>query len=348
MSRASSSSASADEAPFCAEKRRAASTRGTSTSQATRVGAGSSPSTDSRPAPPSTVAVPPRHTSSSRGCPTARMTSPRPRLVAANGSSSSGSRGIASADSTTLTPLGSPSQRATRERPKASGTSASCHSPPSVECSTSRVPSPPSATGSSSTSAHERNPSARAAAASRADRTPLRLAGHASTRALLGIRGRLLLRGLRLCDVRHYPEHRDRKAFAREENQADADPDRCLDRLEAESERDPARLVHPVVREERQRDRRLNEPNIPRPQRKDRRDVHQHEYEAGGRERLVDSERAHRRVDGQQLTRPAEQLKEQRERGGRRAAHDAEPVAREPYDLAYRTESVLDPRVTVV
>src|SRR6266487_2636263 len=346
-SRASSSAASADEAPFCAENSRAASTRGTSTSQATRVGAGSSPSTASRPAPPSTLAVPPRHTSSSRGCPTARMTSARPRLEAANGSSRSSSSGIASAASTTLTPLGSSSQRATRGRPNASATSTSRHSPPSAACSTSSVPSPPSATGSWSTSAHERNPSASAAAASRADSTPLRLAGHASARAFC-IRDRLLLRGLCLRRVRHHPEHRDGKAFARKEDQADADPDGRLDGLEAERERDPTRLVHAVVREERQRDRRLHEPDIPGPQREDRRDVHQHEHEASGREGLVDPERAHRRVDGQQLTRPAEQLKEQRERGGRGPAHDAEPVTREPHHLAHRTETVFDPRITVV
>src|SRR5439155_18064720 len=141
-----------------------------------------------------------------------------------NGSSRFSSSGIASAASTTVTPLASSSQRALRERPNASGTSASRHSPPSTACSTSSVPSPPSATGSSSTAAHERNPSASAAAASRADRTPLRLAGHASARAFF-IRDRLLLRGLRLRCVRHHPQHRDGKAFARKEDEADADPD---------------------------------------------------------------------------------------------------------------------------
>src|SRR2546427_1329851 len=151
------------------------------------------------------------------------MSSPSPRLDAVNGSSSSGSSGIASADSTALTPLGSSSQRATRGRPNASVTGVSRHSPPSAAYRTSSVPSPPSATGSSSTSAHERKPSDRAAAAARADSTPLRLAGHASARAF-GIRDRLLLPSLRLRGVWHHPEHCDGETFTREEDQADADP----------------------------------------------------------------------------------------------------------------------------
>ena len=140
--RVSSSRACAGDAPFCAAKTRAASTSGTSTSHATRVGAGSSASTSSKPEPPSTFAVPPSPTYSSRGFPTARMSSPSPRLEAANGSSRRGSSGIASAASSTAVSSARTSQRAIRGSPNASETSASRQSPPSAECSTSSVPSP--------------------------------------------------------------------------------------------------------------------------------------------------------------------------------------------------------------
>jgi len=62
----------------------------------------------------------------------------------------------------------------------------------------------------------------------------------------------------------------------------------------------------------------------------------------------VDSERAHRGVHRKQLTRPAEQLEEERKRCGSGPPHDAQPVTREPYDLAHRTKPVLEPRVLVV
>ena len=67
-----------------------------------------------------------------------------------------------------------------------------------------------------------------------------------------------------------------------------------------------------AVLHERQRDRRLDEADVPGPEREDRRDVHQHEHEPGGGERLVDVERAHRRPDRDELEHPAEVLEGRR------------------------------------
>src|SRR5439155_327246 len=219
---------------------------------------------------------------------------------------------------------------------------ASRHSPPSAAWSTSSVPSPPSATGSSSASAHVRRPSARAPAASRAERTPLRLAGHASARAS-GIGGLLrrprTFRNLRLRRVRHHAQHRERQSLAREKDQTHPDADRRLDRLQTEAESDTGRARNVVVLPERKRDRSLDEPDVPRPEREDRRNVHQDEHEAGGRQRLVDSERPHRRPDREELARPAEQLEEASERSRPRLPHDAETVACEPDDFSQRAEA---------
>src|SRR5438477_5041411 len=80
---------------------------------------------------------------------------------------------------------------------------------------TSAVPSPPSASGSSS---QPPRPRASAAAAARAERTPLRLPGHASALGrddiLLGLLGKLRLRG-----ARHHLQHRERQPLAREEEE---------------------------------------------------------------------------------------------------------------------------------
>src|SRR5213078_3657846 len=102
-----------------------------------------------------------------------------------------------------------------RGRPNASctGTRRSSRAP-----STSAVPSPPSAIGHSSASEPAAaKPRARKSAASRAERTPLRLAGHASARtSLAAVLGELLLglvRNLRLGRVWHPPQHREREAL---------------------------------------------------------------------------------------------------------------------------------------
>src|SRR6516225_6700851 len=168
--------------------------------------------------------------------------SPKPALDVRSGSRSAGATSdspIASAASTTAVPSGTASQRAAISRPSGSETTAVRHSPPRAACSASAVPLPPSATGSStaSTPSTRRNPAARCAAASTGVRTPLRLAGHASARAF-GLRLTRLLGELFLLLLVHLLEHGVRDALAREEDRADADPDRRLDRLQTDPERD--------------------------------------------------------------------------------------------------------------
>ena len=159
--------------------------------------------------------------------------------------------------------------------------------------------------------------------------------------------GRLVFRCFGLRRVRHHAQHCDRETFACEKDQADADPDRGFDDLQPEAERDPASLRHPVVREERKGDGRLHEPDVARPEREDRRDVHQHQHDPGGGQSLVDPERAHRRVDREQLTCPPEHLEEDRERCRPGLAHHTEAVAREPDHLPHGTEPLVDACVVV-
>src|SRR4029079_11071442 len=95
-------------------------------------------------------------------------------------------------------------QRATTGRPSGSDTTASCDSPPI----TSAVPSPPSATGRARPSAPPRaKPSAISAAASTAETTPFRLAGHASASTFGFLGGRFHL--VRL--LRHVAQRRKRQ-----------------------------------------------------------------------------------------------------------------------------------------
>src|SRR5215204_3076419 len=320
--RRSSSVAWAGVAPFWAAKIRAASRRGARTSHAARTGTRNAPSTSMSPAPPSTVAVPPRKTTISAGsasCTSARS-SPSPRLDAPKGSRSlSATRPspIACADSTSAEPSWS-NQRAMIGRPSGSETVASRQSPPSVGASTSSVPSPPSATGSSTAPP---SPSARAAAASRAERTPLRLAGHASAftrRRRPELLDDRLLRFL----VRHPAQRLEREPLAHEEDQPDAYADRHLQHLEAEPEGEPGRVGDPV-RDERQRDDRLEQADVPRPEREDGRDVHQQQDDGRRRDRLVDAERRHHRPDGEQLNQPAGRLEHRSQRRSLRLAQDA-------------------------
>src|SRR4051794_25187220 len=282
---------------------------------------GQSGKTSRRPAPPSTVAVPPTPTITAAGPAesTATRSSPRPRLEARSGSSSSGRRSgspSAAAESTTAGPSARTGQRATIGRPSGSETIASCASPPI----TSAVPSPPSATGSATASAPPRSsPSASSAAASTAETTPLRLAGHASARTLVLLGGGLHLGRI----LRHLAQHRDRQALACEEDEPDPDADRRLDRLQPDRERE-ALAIGNAVRAQRQRDRRLEEADVAGPEREDRRDVHQHEDDSRNGDRLVDVEREHRRPDGEQLEEPAERLERPRRDGGDPPAHDRE------------------------
>src|SRR5204862_2312942 len=289
--RRSSSSPCSGVAPFCGAKSRGASRSGASVSQKTVVGAGSSGSVSRRPAPPSIVAVPPRQTSS-RSASTRAISSPSPRLEAACGSRRAGSSGITSAASTSAAPSASARIGASRGRPNASGTEtrATTRAP-----SVSPVPSPPSAIGSSSASAPPaRSPSARTAAASRAERTPLRLAGDASARTLGG--RNLFLGDLDRLRSGHHPQHRKREPFPRQEEHPHADADRRLDRLKAEAEGDPARLCD-TVGDQRQRDGGLDQPDVAGPEREDRGYVDKDEHERRGGKPRIDVERAHRAED---------------------------------------------------
>src|SRR5207244_13404608 len=88
---------------------------------------------------------------------------------------------LAPAASTAAAPPGTASQRARTGRPSGSDTTIVRQMPPSAACTISAVPSPPSATGARAASIPARaNPAAMHAAASTAERTPLRLAGDAS------------------------------------------------------------------------------------------------------------------------------------------------------------------------
>src|SRR5581483_5855973 len=219
---------------------------------------------------------------------TARSSSPSPRLDACSGSSSPSPRSgspTACADSTSAVPSGSSSHAASTGRPSGSGTRAARHSPPSAACTTSHSPSPPSATGSASASTPPRSrPRVSSSAAWRAERTPLRLAGDASA-STFGLRPRDVVDAL-LDGLVDLLQRGVRQPLARKEDEADADPNRGLDRLQADAERDPARIGDAVVDEWR-RDRDLYEPDVARPEREDRRDVHQHEHEPCCGERLV-------------------------------------------------------------
>src|SRR5207248_11637645 len=258
----------------------------------TVVGAGRAVSTSSSPLPASMVAVPPMPTSS-RSASSRASSSPKGRLDAAMMSRRLGSNGIDCAASTTVAPF--------RREPSAS-----------------TVPSPPSASGNCvhSTPACAK-PSASAAAAARAERTALRLAGHASAcnlviPALLCVG--LLLAHLRLVCRRHHLQHREREALTREEQEPDTDPDRGLDRLEAEAVCDAVR-VRDAVALQWCRNCDLCEPDVARPEREDRRDVHQQQHDARGGQRRVNVERAHRCPDCEELAHPPRDLEQDRKRG---------------------------------
>ena len=223
------------------------------------------------------------------------------------------------------------SQRAVTGRPSGSDAGASRHSPPSVRASTSAVPSPPSATGSSSHSqpSTRRTPSAergrgldRREDAFEASRTCERAQARASSACSTAASSS----SASPARVRHPLERGVREPLAREEDEADADADRRLDRLQADPEREAARVGHAVL-PQRQRDRRLDEADVPGPEREDRRDVHQHEHEAGGRRAARRCSNA--RIVAQtanELEQPAEVLVDRR--GQRPAAARASRRAR--------------------
>ena len=149
----------------------------------------SRPSARSAPAPPSVEAEPPRPITSARApaFSAAAITSPSPRVVAPRGSSEPimGSP-EESASSTTAVPSGRCSQRAWSGRPSGpvTGPTATSAAPGTATAIASRVPSPPSACGTRSTSSSGRTarhpvPIAEAAAAASSD--PLKESGATTT-----------------------------------------------------------------------------------------------------------------------------------------------------------------------
>src|SRR6188472_4308932 len=85
------------------------------------------------------------------------------------------------------------------------------------------------------------NPTASAVAASAAGRTPFSESGQQSARTSCDALDTLVVD----VDLRHlgHPfQHRDGKSLAREEDEAQAETDRGLDRLQPEAEGDPVRV----------------------------------------------------------------------------------------------------------
>src|SRR5437868_2141445 len=122
---------------------------------------------------------------------------------------------------------------------------------------TARRPAPPStvavpptptitAAGPAESTATRSSPrprlAASSAAASTAETTPLRLAGHASARTLVLLGGGLHLGRI----LRHLAQHRDRQALACEEDEPDPDADRRLDRLQPDREREALAIGNAV------------------------------------------------------------------------------------------------------
>ena len=62
----------------------------------------------------------------------------------------------------------------------------------------------------------------------------------------------------------------------------------------------------------------------------------------------MDVERAHRRVDGEELAHPTENLEETGQRRRGRKPHHPEAVTRELHDLPHRTETLIHPRHVMV
>ena len=129
-----------------------------------------------------------------------------------------------------------------------------------------------------------RSPVASAAAASTASQDALEASRARRARAGSPLRGRLGASSSSAGRIGggHVLQHRVREPLAGEEDQPDPDADRGLDRLQPDPEREAAR-VRDAVLDERQRDRGLQQPDVARPEREDRRHVHQQQHEPGGR-----------------------------------------------------------------
>src|SRR4051794_18043972 len=153
------------------------------------------PSASIAASPPSVVALPPTATST-RLNPCRRATaisSPVPRVLARSGSfrPDTNASPLARAISTTATPVGSTPHSASTGSPSGPVTRATRREPPRADSRVSRVPSPPSASGISTTSSNPArvSPAAMAAAASSARSVPRNLSGHATARVGDGTSG---------------------------------------------------------------------------------------------------------------------------------------------------------------
>jgi hypothetical protein len=154
-----------------------------------------------------------------------------------------------------------------------------------------------------------------------------------------------LVRHLGLGGIGHSSQHRERQALARQEDQADADADRRLDGLQPEPVGDRLSRRDAVLAQ-RQRDRCLEEADVAGPEREQRRHVHQQQHEPGRRERRVDVEGPHRRVDREELAQPTEALEERCDRRRPRRVQDAEPVLDHGHDAPDRPQ-LLEHRLVV-
>src|SRR5207253_1844275 len=114
------------------------------------------------------------------------------------------------------------------------------------------------------------NPSASAAAPSSAGSTPFSVSGHATA-----LRNPLdALVDVDLGHLRHPLQHGERDALAREEEEAEADADGRLDRLQADAVGEAVGVLDAVA-QERSRHRRLKEADAARPERERDHEVHE-------------------------------------------------------------------------
>ena len=195
----------------------------------------------------------------------------------------------------------------------------------------SAVPSPPSASGNSSTSAPaSRSPPRQRGRRLAAERTPLRLAGDASARTGVVVESRFrfglaLVGRLRLVSApasaaasrRRGPRARGTSARGRRRPTPRSPGARTRTRTRAPRGRRRSRAA---MRS------RPGEADVPGPEREDRRDVHQQRARARRPASLVNVEGPHRDVDGQELEQPAAALEERGHRGGPGRMEDAEAV----------------------
>ena len=143
-----------------------------------------------------------------------------------------------------------------------------------------------------------------------------------------------LSRHLGLVRRRHNAQHREREPSRARKSRPTPIPTDASIACSPKPYATPV-LYADAVAGERRRDRDLHEPDVARPEREDGHDVHQQQDDAGGRQRRVDVERAHRGVDGEELARPADDLEE--DRGPRRAGERITPSPARPIASSRRS-----------